>query len=724
MYAQTIVEYPVKSLDKYFTYLIPDSMKTIIKVGMKVLVPFGNKTINAIVLEITDKKPDYKTKEIISISNPNFYLNEEQIKIAYFLKEETLCPLISAFQVMLPSALKVKKQEHNYDIYTEYITLNKDSNYQEYIKNNPRRTKQIEIINLLQKNDLLKSDCSSQIINQLLENKIINIRKEIKYRINERIDREEELPLNKEQQEAYNKVFSQIDKYNTFLLYGVTGSGKTEVYLHLVKSVLDMGKSAIILVPEICLTTQTVKKFYQRFGDDVAVFHSGLSDGEKYDEYKKIYNGEVKIVVGTRSSIFVPLKNLGIIIIDEEHSDTYHQENTPRYNAIDVAKYRCKLNNIPLILASATPSLESKARADKNVYKLLTLKNRVNNLKLPQTEIIDMEKEIAKGNTIFSDVLLEEIDKCLNNNEQAILLLNRRGFSTFISCSNCGYTYKCPNCDITLTYHKSNNKLRCHYCGYYKDKDDTCPNCHENALNYLGLGTQKVEEELKNIYPNAKIIRMDQDTTTKKGSYQKIIDSFENHEYDILLGTQMISKGLNFKDVTLVGILNADTSLNIPDFRANEKTFALLEQTSGRAGRYKKEGKVIIQTYNVDNKVLNYVKNNDYDNYYLYEMDIRHKLKYPPYTYICLVVVKSKDYDYLSKEVNQIKNILDKELSDEIILGPTPAGLFKVNNVYHFQITIKYIKDSNLKIVLNKIDKLYLQNNLIDIDITFNPIHF
>lgn len=724
MYAETIVEYPVKSLDKLFTYSIPDKLKANIKVGSKIEVPFGKSKIHAIVLNIKNNKPNYETKDIIGVCNPDFYLSSEQIKLGYYLKGQTLCPLISALEIMLPSSLKINKEEHNYDLYDTYIAINEKADVDSFIKNNQRKIKQIEILNILKRKKLLKKEIPSHIYKSLYDNNLIKIEKENKFRINNNVLKDKELVLNEQQQKAYDEVITNINKYNTYLLYGVTGSGKTEVYLHLVKKVLEMGKSAIILVPEICLTTQTVKKFYQRFGSNVAVFHSGLSVGEKYDEYKKIYNDEVKIVVGTRSSIFVPLKNLGLIIIDEEHSDTYHQESTPRYDAIDIAKYRASLNNIPLILASATPSLESKARADKGVYKLLKLTKRANNLCLPTATIVDMKEENPKVNNIFSKILIDRISKCLSNNEQVILLLNRRGFSTFIQCSNCGYTYKCPNCDITLTYHKTSNKLRCHYCGYYKDKDNNCPECHEDGLNYLGLGTQKVEEEVKKFFPNARVIRMDQDTTSKKGSYQRIIDAFENHEYDILLGTQMISKGLNFKDVTLVGVINADTSLNIPDFRANEKTFSLLYQTSGRAGREKKQGNVVIQTYNPENEVLNFIKDNNYDKYYLYEMDIRHKLLYPPYMYICLLQIKSKDYELLSKEANFIKKILSEYLKEETILGPTPAGLFKVNNIYNFQIIIKYIKDNNLKEVLKKLDNKYIYNNNINIDITFNPIHF
>jgi len=726
MYAEVIIEYPVKSLDKCFTYKVADKDKQIIKKGMKVVVPFGKSVINGIVLNITDQDPDYETKEICYIVNPEIYLNEEQMDLGKYLKEETLCTLITAYQAMLPSALKIKDQKHNYDLFDTYILLNKDENaVNKYIIEHARSHKQIAILEQLKKGKILKKEIAGASLNALIKLDLVKKIKINKSRINVTAENEVIPKLNDEQQKAFDTIKNNLDTYQTYLLQGVTGSGKTEVYMRLIKEVIDKGKTAIVLVPEICLTAQTVKRFYRRFGSDVAIFHRGLSNGEKYAEYKKIYNDEVKIVVGTRSSIFVPLKNLGLIIIDEEHSDTYKQDSNPRYNAIDMAIYRAKKNNIPLILASATPSLETRARADKTVYQLITLNKRTNNMELPLTTIVDMTEEIKHRNFIFSSLLKDKITDRLNKNEQVILLLNRRGFSTFVSCTSCGYTYKCPNCDITLTYHKTTNNLRCHYCGYVIKKDENCPKCKEEALNYLGLGTQKLEEELQKLYPNAKISRMDQDTTSNKGSYQKIIDDFSDNKYDILLGTQMISKGLDFPNVTLVGVINADTSLNIPDFRANEKTFQLLYQTSGRSGRDKKAGEVIIQTFNPDNEVLKYVQNNDYYNFYLYEMNIRHKLKYPPYTYICSLSVKSSDYELASSKANEIKKILIQKLDKRSILfGPTPAAVFKINNIYNFQLTIKYTFDEYLKSTLKEIDEMFCGDKKVNIEITFNPSRF
>lgn len=725
MYANVVVEYPVKSLDKSFVYSIPSSMVDKLKIGMKVLVPFGKKIINGIVIDIIKHKPEYETKSIYSIENEEIVLTDEQLKLGVFIKEETLCTLISAYQSMLPSALKIKKQSHKYDLYDTYIKLNNDQVADEYIKRYPKRIKQIEIIELLKEGEKNAKDFPSLLVKQLYENDLIVKEKRIKYRINNFKFDGKEHKLNDEQLNAYNIIHNNLNKEKTYLIQGVTGCGKTEVYMHLINDVIKKGRQAIVLVPEISLTTQTVNRFYNRFGDNVAIFHSGLSIGEKYDEYLKIVRKEVQIVVGTRSSIFVPFDNIGLIVIDEEHSDTYKQNTNPQYNAIEIAKFRSKYHKCPLILGSATPSLESRARADKNVYELIKINKRVNNVVLPKITLVDMTEEVKKRNFLFSDMLKQGIKNALDKKEQIMIFLNRRGFSTFISCNNCGCAFKCPNCDITLTYHKTSNNLRCHYCGYVEQKLDICPSCHNKSLTFLGTGTQKLEEELNKLYPDASIIRMDQDTTTKKGSYQKIIDDFENHKYDILVGTQMISKGLDFKNVTLMGIINADYSLNIPDFRSNENTFSLLNQASGRAGRDKKNGEVIIQTYNTDNDVIQYVKNNDYDAFYKYEMNIRHKLKYPPYTYICIVGLKGKDYNLLSKEINNIHKYLSNKLDEKTILyKPTTAPIFKINNIYHFQILIKYTYDNKIKSTLMELDNIYATNNAVNLVISFNPSRF
>lgn len=725
MYAKVIVEYTTKSLDKIFIYKVPSFLESIIKVGMKVSVHFNNQMIIGFVLGLTNEIDDteFEIKEIKDIVDKNLILNDELLELGYFLKDQTMCSLITAYQTMLPSGLKVKSNEKRHDLFIDYVSI-KDKNralkYKETYKN---RKGQIKVIDeLLYEEKVLKKEFRSDLIKPLLENNIIEIIKEQKYRINVNSERNEKT-LTTDQAKVYNQVVKSFDRYELFLLYGVTGSGKTEVYIKLIEEVIKRGKTAIMLVPEISLTTQIAKRFYEAFSSDVAILHSALSNGEKYDEYLKIFRGEVHVVVGTRSAIFAPLNNLGIIILDEEDSSSYKQDNNPRYHARDIATFRAKYNNIPLLLASATPSLESKARADKGVYTLLKLPNRVGKSLLPKIHIVDMEPEMKKRNMIFSEILQNKIKEKLERHEQIILLLNRRGFSTYITCSNCGYTYKCPNCDITLTYHKTSNNLICHYCGYQKKCDNNCPECHEKALNYYGLGTEKLEETIKSMYPLARVVRMDQDTTRNKGMHENIINAFKSEEYDILLGTQMISKGLDFPKVTLVGVINADTTLNIPDYRSSENTFALLSQVAGRSGRSNIPGEVIIQTFNPDNFVINCVKDHSYDKFYLYEMNFRKTLKYPPYYYLVSLKVVGASYEETIENSKKVKSYLDNNLSKDIlVLGPTTASVFKYNNEYRMQIIIKYKKEANLKTVLKEIDNMFITNKNIRLEVDFNPI--
>ena len=725
MYANILIEYSAKSIDKTFTYIIPEELKKDIQVGMKVLVPFGSKTINGFVTGITDTFTDnYELKEIKDIVDKYLVLNEELLELGEYLQSKTLCTKISAYQTMLPSSLKVKDQKvKDYSKYITYIVLNKnEEEINNYIEQYPSRRKQIEILkNILENKRVLKNTYTSVQLKMLFENKLIKEEKEQIYRIKVTNNKEEANKLTLDQDNAIKQI--DLNKEDTYLLHGVTGSGKTEVYMQLIEKVIENKKTAIMLVPEISLTTQIINRFYNRFGSDVAIFHSALSDGEKYDEYLKILRGEVHIVVGTRSAIFTPLKNLGIIIIDEEHSDTYKQDSNPRYHALDMAKFRSHYHKIPLILGSATPSLETMARAMKNVYKYIEMPNRIGKSVLPTIKIVDMAEEMKNRNTIFSKILKEKIKDRLNKKEQIILLLNRRGYSTTISCKNCGYTYKCPYCDITLTYHKTTNNLRCHYCGYTIFKSDTCPECYEKSLTDYGLGTEKLEQEIIKLYPEAKVVRMDADTTGTKGSHEDIINRFKKHEFDILLGTQMISKGLDFPLVTLVGVINADATLNIPDFRSGERTYSLLSQVSGRAGRSDIPGEVIMQTFNPDNFTLKCVKENDYKKFYNYEMNNRHKLDYPPYYYITSVKIASRDYKLASEEITKVKNYLQKKLDkNSIILGPTTASMFKINNIYRFQLLIKYKKDDNLNKALKDLDTIYTANNKVNIEIDNNPL--
>lgn len=513
--------------------------------------------------------------------------------------------------------------------------------------------------------------------------------------------------LNKNQKKALDQLTLAIQKQTaqTFLLEGITGSGKTEVYLNAISKTLAAGKNALMLVPEISLTPQMVDQVKQRFGGQIAVLHSGLSEGELYDEWRRIRRGEVRVVVGARSAVFAPLTNVGLIVIDEEHESSYKQEDNPRYHARDVALWRSKYNSCPLVLGSATPSLSSRARAQKGVYQLLMLPERANNKKLPSVHLIDLKKAKFAGNQLdLSDQLVKAIKNKLVKHEQVILMLNRRGFANFMLCRECGYVMKCPNCDLSLTMHKDTQQMQCHYCGYSVSIPQVCPNCQSRQIRFLGTGTQKVMEELNNLVPDAKVLRMDVDTTRRKGAFKKILDAFGNHEADILLGTQMIAKGLDFPNVTLVGVVNADTGLWLPDYNASERTFELLTQVAGRAGRAEKTGEVIIQTFNPDHYAIRLAKKQDYEHFYAYEMRVRHAGNYPPYFYTVLISVASKNEQNAAREAFKIKKQLQSQLHQPtIVLGPTPSAISRLKNQYYYQILVKYKKEDNLNKLLHQI---------------------
>lgn len=723
MVCECLVELEHVFIDKTFTYKINKEQLPLLKVGMRVVVPFGKQTLEGFVLKIYENKDvslENKLKEIISIVDTYPILNEELLTLGKYISKTTLCSLMTSYQAMLPKALKAKKKVNMTPKYDTYICINYGM-YNNDIKFNASQEK---ILELLKENKKVKKEVLNKIsvssVNTLLKKNILLEEKEENYRYNLINEEKIKFNLNEEQQKVYKEIFNFINTNETFLLYGVTGSGKTNVYMKVIEDVIKNNKTAILLVPEISLTPQIIKRFTSYFSN-IAVLHSGLSDGEKYDEWRKINEGKVNIVIGARSAIFAPLKNIGVIIIDEEHSQTYKQENNPRYNAIDIAKERCKYHNCPLILGSATPSLESFARAKKNVYKLLELKNRYNNNTMPKVEIIDMNKEFKKASGYFSNALIDQIKETLERKEQVILFLNRRGYSSFLTCSSCGYVEKCPNCDISLTYHKSSNMLRCHYCGYATKRKKLCPKCQEEFKDY-GIGTEKVEEELKSLIKDAKIIRMDVDTTTTKNAHSKIINSFLEEKYNILVGTQMIAKGLDFPNVTLVGVLNADIGLNFPDFRSSETTFSLLNQVLGRSGRGNKEGKVLIQTFNPEHYAITYTKNHDYLGFYNEEMKIRKILKYPPYYYICLIKIISKDYNLASKSSYDVVNYLKQNIKNEIILGPSVCNVFKLNNNYRFQIIIKYKDVNNILEYLTNIEHHYFNKKDIKVEIDFNPL--
>lgn len=721
MIAKVLVEINNINVDKTFDYIVPFKYIEKIKIGMRVKVPFASRELEGFVLDLVNSTDDnYELKEIISIVDEEPILNNELLHLGQFMSKKYFSTLISCYQTMLPKALKAQNKTTINKKMIKYVKLCSNS----FPKLKPNQEKIVEYLRIngkVKKEEVNKISVSG--VNTLIKNGIIIESLIEEYRlVTKDINKEKEtFKLTVEQQEAKNKILSQTQS-SVFLLHGVTGSGKTVVYMEIVEEMLNRGKDSIFLVPEISLTPQMVYHFKSRFGDEVAVLHSRLSEGEKYDEYRKIVEGKVHIVVGARSAVFAPFKNLRAIIIDEEHTTSYKQDNNPKYSAIEIAIERAKNNNAIVILGSATPSLETYARSIKGLYTLVELKHRVNTNNLPLVEIVDMSKEKHRG-SIFSSRLITEVNKRLEEHEQIILLLNRRGYSSFITCSNCGYTAKCPHCDITLTYHKTSNTLRCHYCGYADKMNDICPSCGEKAIKTLGTGTEKVEEEIKKVF-NARVVRMDLDTTSKKGSHEKIITAFKNHEYDILLGTQMIAKGLDFSNVTLVGVINADTSLMIPNYRSNEYTFQLLMQTAGRSGRGEKNGSVIIQTFNPEHYAITLASKHDYIDFFKQEMEVRRKLSYPPYYYLIYIKVIGKDYNKISIESNKIASILTRELKNSKILGPTTCSVFKLNGLFRFGIIIKYKKEEKMEEVLQSLVNHYKGNQTVKVDIDVNPNNF
>ena len=716
MQAEVLIELKAKSLDKTFTYNIKD--KQDVKIGKRVIVPFGKRHLEGFVLKTgSNNTKDYQLKDIIEVIDEKPVINEEMLNLGIYMSKKTLSPLITCYQTMLPKALKAKVK---YNINKKYQTCLEITEKAPNLKTD----KQKEIYNLIKENKkILKKQATSisqYTVKSLLEKGYIKETKEEIYRLEDNI-KEEKIKYHptSSQQKVINSV--NLSSVGAYLLHGVTGSGKTLVYIKLIEKVLKMKKEAILLVPEISLTPQTVKIFKQNFGKVVAILHSGLSDGEKYDEWRKIEEGKVSIVIGARSAIFAPFNNIGIIIIDEEQSQTYKQENTPKYSAIDIAIKRAKTYNCPVLLGSATPSIESYTRAKTNIYKLLELKERINH-NLPEVKLVDMKEEFKKGNRVFSEELKRLIKKAINKQEQIIIFLNRRGFNTVITCKECGYTHKCPNCDIPLTYHKKTNSMKCHYCNYTTHKLIACPSCHSKNINSLGMGTEKLEELIKKEFKEARVIRMDIDTTKRKGMHAKIIEEFKTGKYNVLVGTQMISKGLDFPDVTVVGVINGDSSLNIPDFKSSERTYELLNQIAGRAGRADKKGKVVIQGFNMNHYSVITASKHDYETFYKKEIKIRKTLKYPPFYNLCYIKIYGKNYNEVSAESEKIANYLKKELQNTIILGPSTASIPKINNIYYFGIIIKFKNTKEIIEKLRFIDDKYKLNNKTKFEIDLNPI--
>ncbi|CCE58906.1 TPA: primosomal protein N' [Staphylococcus argenteus] len=781
MIAKVIVDVASKSVDYKFDYLIPERLVSVIQPGIRVVVPFGPRTIQGYVMEVTtqpDSQLDMsKLKSIIEVKDIKPELTPELIALSEWMSATHVIKRISMLEVMLPSAIKAKYKKafmlKDDTEVTADILKRFDKNGFYYYKDAQKNNDIASLMSLLQagiieektilsQNVTKKTKRAVRIIDGFNPDEVLaKLEKIIKQydlyaflseeqhktiflsdiedmgfskssldglvkkgyvekydAIVERdpfkdrvFEQESKRQLTTDQQRAYAAINEKIinQEQATFLLHGVTGSGKTEVYLQTIEDVLNQGKQAMMLVPEIALTPQMVLRFKRRFGDDVAVLHSGLSNGERYDEWQKIRDGRAQVSVGARSSVFAPFKNLGLIIIDEEHESTYKQEDYPRYHAREIAQWRSEYHHCPVILGSATPCLESYARAEKGVYQLLSLPNRVNQQALPDIDIVDMRTELSEGNrSMFSKDLREAIQLRLDRQEQVVLFLNRRGYASFMLCRDCGYVPQCPNCDISLTYHKTTDLLKCHYCGYQETPPNQCPNCESEHIRQVGTGTQKVEELLQQEFEGARIIRMDVDTTSKKGAHEKLLTEFEKGNGDILLGTQMIAKGLDYPNITLVGVLNADTMLNLPDFRASERTYQLLTQVAGRAGRHEKAGQVIIQTYNPEHYSILDVQKNDYLTFYRQEMEYRKLGKYPPYYYLINFTISHKEMKKVMEASQHVHKILLQHLTEKaLVLGPSPAALARINNEFRFQILVKYKSEPGLLQAIQFLDDYY-----------------
>ncbi|MCF7927017.1 MAG: primosomal protein N' [Candidatus Izimaplasma sp.] len=775
MYAEIVVDVPAKSVDKTFDYFIPKKFENSIELGARVKVPFGPRTIMGFVLGIkeTTEFDLEKIKPIYDLLDVTSTLTPELIQLGLDMRQSNISPLITLFKAMIPSALRSTYQKKITPVHLEQLPLdiaalfndkkeviltqkhhgllnkikseiNKGTIDLTYIVKQKHAKKYVSILKLNKQKanlrgakqqllfDYLKHhksgkkttiketlNLSYSTINSLIDKRIITeesleeYRKiETRYKPNKK-----QITLNPKQEEVYNKIKQDNQFFSTYLLHGVTGSGKTEIYLNVIEDALNNNKEAIMLVPEISLTPMMVSRFRGRFGNQVAVFHSHLSIGEKYDEWRKIKRQEVSVVVGARSAIFAPFENLGVIIIDEEHTSTYKQETTPRYHALDVAKKRAKMNDIPLILGSATPSVDSYYKALHGEFRLLELPERANLTTLPKVYVEDMAEEFKTGNlSIFSQKLKSLIKDRLRKKEQIILLLNRRGHSSFVICRNCGEVIMCPNCDISLTYHDKSKTLKCHYCNHQEKTPKNCPNCDSKYIRYMGIGTEKVEEIIKETYPKAAVFRMDRDTTTKKNAHEEILYEFE-HTGDILIGTQMIAKGLDFPKVTLVGVLVADMSLNLPDYKAIESTFQLLTQVAGRSGRHEIDGEVVIQSYNPDHYAIKYAKTHDYISFYQQEISIRKLSGYTPIYKMIQIILSDKDVGKTLKIGTKITLKLRHHLSGEAkVLGPVLPKVARIKNFYRAQIIIKYKEEPMIHSLLQDVYDTFKDTIIIAVD--------
>ena len=710
MIAQVIVDIANSEVDKIFDYKIEDNLT--VQKGMRVLVGFGPRTIEGYVINITDTSSvlKEKLKPIIKILDKTAVISQEMLTLMDFMTNEYNLRKVDVLRLFIPSKMRGGKVKQ---LKKTIVGINAGVNTDEVISS--LRKNAISQISLLKylisqpnnESDItyLNATFSPAAVKKFVDLQVLYLR-EVNYNrtpySGEMEEKHQLFKLTDMQQSVVDTVINDFE-HNTYLLHGVTGSGKTEVYIRCIQHFIAMGKTAIMLVPEISLTPLLFNRFKTRFGDSVAILHSGLSDGERFDEWNRLLNGEAKIAIGARSAIFAPLKNIGIIIIDEEHESTYTSESNPRYFTHDIAAFRANYYACPTLLGSATPSVDSYYKTKLGKYKLLELPLRINDQNMPTIQIVDMMSEMRAGNNgIFSGALLKELTDCINHNNQAMIFINRRGFASFVRCVECGYIAKCEDCDVSLVYHKSEEQLKCHFCNRRYKMLDVCPQCGSSHIRQGAIGTQRVAKELKELFPNIKIFRMDNDTTQSKNAHFQILSAFAKTKPAILVGTQMIAKGHDFKDVTVVGIIDADLSLHFADYRSTERTFQLITQVSGRAGRDEKIGKVILQTYSPRHYVYKFAANYDFKHFFDKEINMREVTLFPPFSRIIRVLISSENEDLARQKTMEVKNginLVKKTFENEFIYCEAmKSPLTRIEKKYRYQILMRIKIDKQIEI--------------------------